>query len=255
MKTSRASFKQRLWRAWRSSWFWPERLEKYLIYKSLSDVKGWANGDLLDIGCGKKPYVSLFAGQVTRHIGVDYPPALVTSGQTAQGGPDVFADVALLPFCDNCFHTVLCTQVLEHVPEPWRALEAVARVLKPGGVLIMTAPQEWGTHRAPYDFYRFTRYGLAYLVQRSGLHVEHLCARGGFWVMLAQRTSGYLNDAFLRPLHSRHKLLFLVGAGFLLPLCALVQLLGLAFDRIQHLEANTLGYLIVARKPEGARNL
>ena len=243
-------FKHRAWRIWQESWLWPEHLEKHLLWLALFEARHFASGDLLDIGCGNKPYRSLFAGRIRRHIGVDYLPALFSSSGGIRNAADVFADALYLPFPEGCFDTVLCTQVLEHVPEPWKALEAMTRVLKPGGTLILTVPQEWGIHRAPYDFYRFTRYGLAYLVQHSGMHVEYIRARGGFWAMMGQRISGYLNDAFLRPLYSRHKLLFLAGAGFLLPLCAIAQLLGLALDHIQHLEANTLGYLIVARQPE-----
>jgi SAM-dependent methyltransferase len=244
-----SSLRQRLWQAWQRSWFWPARLERHLLYRSLLHAKKYASGDLLDVGCGPKPYGSLFADQVVRYIGVDYPLTLGTLEPMAQGNPDVFADAVFLPFRDGCFDTVLCTQVLEHVSRPWVVLEEIARVLQPSGVLIITVPQEWGIHTAPYDFYRFTRYGLAYLAQRSGLHVEYLRPRGGFWAMMGQRASGYLDHVFLRPLRSRHKLLFVACAGILLGVCAVAQLLGLVLDRIQPLERNTLGYLMIARKP------
>lgn len=247
--TSKGSLKQRLWQAWQGSWFWPAKLERHLLYKSLTLVKEHASGDLLDVGCGQKPYAALFAEQVTRHIGVEYPLSLGAPKPMAAGSPDVFADAAFLPFRGNCFNTVLCTQVLEHVVEPWGVLEEITRVLRPSGVLILTVPQEWGIHKAPHDFYRFTRYGLTYLAQCSGLQVEYLSPRGGFWVMMGQRVSDYLEHVVIYPLLSYSKVLFVAFSGILLGLCAVAQLLGLALDHIQPLESNTLGYLMVARKP------
>ena len=73
-----------------------------------------------------------------------------------------------LPFGDRSFETVFSSQVLEHVPEPWRMVEDMARVLKPGGHLILTAPHIWGLHEVPHDYFRFTSYGLQHLARRAG---------------------------------------------------------------------------------------
>lgn len=67
------------------------------------------------------------------------------------------------------------------------------RVLKPGGCLILTSPQVWGLHEEPNDFYRYTRYGLAYLAENCGLEVVSLQARGGYWAMVGQRTSSFVH--------------------------------------------------------------
>jgi len=92
-----------------------------------------------------------------------------------------------LPFKDAVFDTVLCNEVLEHVPEPARLMAEVARVLKPGGVLLLTTPQTWGLHMEPYDFYRYTKYGLRYLAEKSGLEVIEVAPTCGLWATLAQR--------------------------------------------------------------------
>jgi len=71
---------------------------------------------------------------------------------------------------DGSFDAVVCTQVLEHLPEPWVAVEEFRRVLVPGGRVIITAPLTWYLHELPHDYYRFTAYGLAHLLHRAGFH-------------------------------------------------------------------------------------
>lgn len=81
-------------------------------------------------------------------------------------GPDIVMDVTdMSALDDNTFDGVFLMEVLEHVPEPKLALEEIRRVLKPGGVLIMSVPFTFGIHDAPHDYYRFTKYGLEYLLK------------------------------------------------------------------------------------------
>jgi len=223
------SVRQRLNQLWAQSWFDPEHLEKRLIEEGLEEASAYARGILLDVGCGQRRHAHLFTPRVERYIGLDYPA--VSEGIWA-------------------VDTVLCTQVLEHVPEPARMTAEIARVLRPGGHALITVPQEWGLHQEPFDFYRFTRYGLAYLAEKAGLEVVFIHNRGGFWAMLAQRWSAFLYDATCRPLRRRgHRAAFVLTAMVILPWVALTQLVGLGLDRIHHVRENTLGYVMVARKP------
>ena len=75
-----------------------------------------------------------------------------------------------LPFENDSIDGIVCTQVLEHVGEPWLAFDEFIRVLRPGGSLWVTTPFVWFIHEAPYDFYRYTSYGLRFLAERSGFH-------------------------------------------------------------------------------------
>lgn len=80
--------------------------------------------------------------------------------------PDVVADVCSMEmFEDSSIDAVFMMEVLEHVKEPKAALLEIQRVLKPGGKLIMSTPFIFPIHDAPYDFYRFTRYGLDYMLK------------------------------------------------------------------------------------------
>jgi SAM-dependent methyltransferase len=87
---------------------------------------------------------------------------------------------------------VLCTQVLEHTPSPARLLAECARVLRPGGVLILTAPFSFRVHSEPHDYFRYTKYGLDSLIGSQGLAVRILEARGGFWWVVGQKVASHL---------------------------------------------------------------
>lgn len=77
----------------------------------------------------------------------------------------VQADVHRLPFRDETFDLVLCTEVLEHLHAPDSALREMHRVLKPRGKLILTTPFAYAIHYAPTDYWRYTRYGLARMLE------------------------------------------------------------------------------------------
>lgn len=237
------------------SWFFAEQLERRLIEAALRVARRCVSGDLLDVGCGHKPYERLFADRVRRHIGVDYPPTVERHMASGYRTPraDIHGAGEALPIRSKAMDTVLCTQVLEHSREPARMMAEMARVLKPGGYLILTAPQEWGLHQEPHDYFRFTCYGLMYLAEAQGLRVEYVAPRGGFWAMLGQRWSAYLFNTYCRPFRRRgQRWAYLLSACLVLPACAATQLLALALDRLQPIRENTLGYILVARKPEAA---
>lgn len=141
-------------------------------------------GVLVDVGCGTRPYEPLFAPHVARYVGVNHPP---TAAERAfYGAADLFADGTHLPLRDGCARTVLCTQVLEHVPEPGPFLREIARVLAPGGTLLLTAPQTWGEHETPRDFYRYTSWGLRHLLAGAGLEPRSVEPLEGLFATLGQ---------------------------------------------------------------------
>ena len=76
---------------------------------------------------------------------------------------------------------------IEHLPEPGLALAEIARTLAPGGLLLVAAPHEWEVHQAPHDYFRYTRYGLAYLLEKSGFEVREMRPAGGYFRLLARR--------------------------------------------------------------------
>lgn len=104
----------------------------------------------LDVGANVRYYRAYFPNSIAGDI-VFYP------------GLDLLFDGHDLPFASEAFSCVLCTEVLEHCPNPHRVIEEFYRVLQPGGKLILTTRFIFPIHDAPGDFFRFTRYGLAHL--------------------------------------------------------------------------------------------
>jgi SAM-dependent methyltransferase len=92
--------------------------------------------------------------------------------------PDVIADAHTLPFSSNTFDTIILMEVAEHLNSPSTALKEVKRVLKPGGEIIFTVPYIYPTHDAPYDYQRWTQYGLENIAKESGLSINSIINYG-----------------------------------------------------------------------------
>jgi SAM-dependent methyltransferase len=145
-----------------------------------------AHGTLLDYGCGGRPYEELFTPKVDRYVGADVATAA-----------DTQVDVLLepdrpVPLADASIDTVLANQTLEHVPDPSFYIGECARLLKPGGVLILTAPMQWRHHEEPYDYHRFTRFGIERLLRIHGLELKDLRPCGGAYALIGQIWLGFL---------------------------------------------------------------
>src|SRR5215218_10389451 len=123
---------------------------------------------VLDAGSGRAPYRDLFA-----HARYETADFLSIKGKKYVE-PDYVCDLAAIPVEDARFDHVLLTQVLEHIPEPSAVLAELHRVLKPGGTLWLTAPLFYVEHEKPYDFFRYTRFGLRHLLEGAGFRVEEV---------------------------------------------------------------------------------
>lgn len=114
---------------------------------------------VLDVGCGEKPYLPHFSGVASSYVGLD-----VHAGEHV----DVVADADVLPFDDGSFDVVVSTQMLEHVPDPARVVSEAHRVLRPGGVLLLSTHGTTLYHPVPTDFWRWTQEGLEKLLRDNG---------------------------------------------------------------------------------------
>ena len=131
-------------------------------------------GRMLDVGCGRQQYRKFLGSR--QYCGVDW---------TLASQPPAVAEVTRLPFRDRTFDSALCTEVLEHLPEPGRCLDEIRRVVKPGGMVLFTVPMTMYTHSEPYDFYRYTEYGLRYLLEKHGYEILTLRRLGGVVSVMA----------------------------------------------------------------------
>jgi len=127
------------------------------------------SGRLLDFGCGSKPYKQEFQ-HCSEYIGIDYEnPGHDHSNEQI----DVFYDGKNIPFPSDSFDSVFSSEVLEHVFDVHYTLNEIARVLKPGGRLLLTCPFVWPIHEEPFDFGRYTPFALRHLLQKSGFTIIH----------------------------------------------------------------------------------
>jgi SAM-dependent methyltransferase len=200
-------------------------------------LKLYASGRMLDIGCGEKSYQEMAAPYVEMHIGVDLPRTFHDTSCI-----DIFAAAYQIPVPDNSIDTVLCTDVLEHLEEPGLAITEAFRLLKPGGYAIYTVPLFWHLHEQPYDYFRFTEYGLKYLLENSGFEIVEIKSAGGFFVTFGQEFVYYLQG--LRRGGRRNPLWWILP-----PFMQLVQAVAYLLGKIEKNRRFTMEYIVVVRKP------
>lgn len=164
------ALKARWWReqyepSWLSLLINPFYFARRGLLDELSPFFEQLTGDVLDVGCGNKPYRDRIGAR--SYVGLD-----IDSPFTRQvGQADLFYDGGTFPIADASFDAVLCSQVLEHVFNPEAFLGEIRRVLRPGGRLLLAVPFLWDEHEQPRDFGRYSSFGLRALLERSGFEV------------------------------------------------------------------------------------
>lgn len=139
-------------------------------------IRAYACGHLLDLGCGMVPFYGLYKDQVSENTCIDWENSMHPNPYL-----DVVADLNQpFPLPDQQFDTVLCTDVLEHIADPFAFMAETARVMAPNGHLLLTVPFFYWLHEAPYDYYRYTEFALRKMCADNGLEVIELQAYGGY---------------------------------------------------------------------------
>lgn len=162
-----------------------ERAENRAIYAREEAIwqraaETYAKGQLVDIGCGEKPLVPFFSRYVDRYIGVDH-----SETEHDLQHADLIGTAYAVPLPDSSADTIVLSQVLEHLERPADALAECHRLLTPGGHLLLTTPFFWHLHEEPRDFYRYSPYGLRYLLTEAGFDVLEIAPYGGAWLTIS----------------------------------------------------------------------
>ena len=191
-------------------------------------------GRTIDLGCGSSPFKEDILKFADEYIGVDWDNTLHDKSNV-----DITADLTqVFPFDDSYADTLLSFQNMEHLPEPIFFLSECSRILKSGGTLIITVPFMWHVHEDPYDFFRYTRYGLEYLFKKTGFIEIKIQETTGFWQMLALKFNYHTVRYAKGPL----KLFFI-------PIWWTSQVLSPFIDKFDMNARETASYFAVARKP------
>lgn len=189
------------------------------LYQNVSELIPNLNGKLLDIGCGTKPYKSLC--KVDEYIGLE----IDDEGNRNHQYADVFYDGKTIPFENKMFNSILSNQVFEHIFNPNEFLKEVNRVTKMGGSVLMTVPFVWDEHEQPYDYARYSSFGLKHILNENGFEViEHRKSNNGIEVIFQ-----LLNDYIFKTTVTKNSYVNLI---ITLVLIAPVNILGILLSKI-----------------------
>jgi len=156
--------------------------ERTLLKKQIKKYAHYIKGIVLDVGAGRsKRYVSYF--RCDKYLTLDIDP---------EAQPDILASADKIPLENNSINSIVCTQVLGDVVDPLAVLKEFYRVLKPGGVVLLTESLMSEMHDEPIDYWRFTKFGFEHLFQKANFKIVSINQRGGFFSVEAQNRIRYL---------------------------------------------------------------
>jgi len=217
----------------------PDFIHLYFLMRDIKEaLDKYAKKNLLDLGCGNKPYKEWYAPLTDSSIGCD-------AVQSSENVVDTICLASSLPYENDSFETVFSTQVLEHVFEQQQMINEAYRVLKQGGSLILSVPFTWELHEEPYDFFRITKYGLKEMFEKSGFEIAYIKANGGKWATLFQMMINTVYSTFkFKTIKAKIlKIIFLE-----LRLTWLINKFAIWVDKRHFDDSWTLNYVIVAIK-------
>lgn len=213
---------------------------------------------VLDAGAGLHPYMQFFSH--CRYESCDFQQcdefySNITDARRQQIARrhTYVCPIDKIPVAAATYDVILCTQVLEHVPYPANAIAEFERILKPSGRLFLTVPQGYGIHGEPFNFFYFTKYGLALLLSDGGFEDITTVERGGYFYYLYDRLAYAIPRVVMG-----YKRWRLIAIAALLPLhILLAYVLGPVLLLLEPLDLEkrfTLGYVATATKRRKSRN-
>jgi SAM-dependent methyltransferase len=209
-------------------------IRRRLRAEILGALNAFAGRQVVDIGCGRKPYAWYFEARRASYIGVDRADSI-----HGTDGVDVIGEATATGLPSSSADTVLMTQVLEHLEDPAAAIREANRLLEVGGHLILSTNFAWHLHEEPRDFFRFSEFGLRYLFAKAAFDVVYVRPVGGTWLTIGEEIA-----YGMRRFGTRH----LLASPLALLAGHVSQGLGLALDAISFDPKLTTGFVAVGRK-------
>jgi SAM-dependent methyltransferase len=220
----------RKWHNWLIYDIGDKYLEKYSIY---------LKGHLVDLGCGEAPLKKYFLQFVDKYTGVDWSNTIHNSAA------DVISDLNIeIKLDDEVADSIISLSVMEHLCEPQVFLNESYRILKSGGNIILQVPWQWWIHEAPYDYYRYSPYGLKYMFKKAGFEDIEIEAQSGFFTTWIVKMN-YFSTRFIRGPKPLRWLIKVI----LIPFWTIGQISAPYLDKLDSKwDAETQGFFVVARK-------
>lgn len=192
----------------------------------------YAGGRLLDVGAGRLAYRFLLKDYCTEYFSTDV--------SWKRGKIDFITDIQNMAIRRESFNTVFCTQVLEHIPEPGRAIDEIYRVLAPNGLLILSVPHLSHLHNKPDDYYRFTKYGLEHMLKQASFEILHMQPAGGLLSFLGFIPTTVLVNLFYG--------IPVLGSAAMFISKLLTRVFVFLDNRLEKRKIYALNYVVVAKK-------
>jgi SAM-dependent methyltransferase len=223
----------------------PQFFSKHFLDRQIKLRGKGILGIVADVGCGFQPYKKHFTQ--AKYVSLDYPSAIRRS---ASESPDIFGDLTSLPLRGNCVNAVLCTQVLEHISEPEKALVEIGRVLRPDGKLMLSTPFFYPLHDEPHDYFRYSPHGLERMLSAAHLELMELVPQGGFVEMAGEFLNlfGIHKTNNLIAAGGYRRILGLVFIPLLLPMAFINNILCLILSPLDKERRFVMNYFILAKR-------
>lgn len=230
--------KQRFFPNWISVFINPFFFPRLSLLKAIKKFAPLLKGELLDFGCGAKPYESLFLN-VSKYIGTDIENE---SHDHSNEIIDFYYDGTTLPFENESFDSIFSSEVLEHVPDMEKSLKELNRVLKRDGQILITVPFSFPEHEMPFDFRRLTSGGIQKVLTDHGFEIVKFQKYGSFSKVLFQLIIMYLHDL----VYTKNRYVNLIlNVFFIFP----IQLISILFSLIMFQNKSLyFGTIILAQK-------
>jgi len=178
------------------------------LLKCLRKEAPYLSGRLLDFGSGRKPWRSLF--HVDEYIGVD----IAESGHDHRDSlVDFYYDGHAIPFDNRSFDSIFSSDVFEHLFNMDEILDELYRVLKPEGQMLITIPFAWNEHEIPYDFARYTSFGIRSIMERHNFEIIRLHKTTTGFETVCQLFNTYIIENILPKNKALRTLLMIIITG------------------------------------------
>ncbi len=226
----------------------PFFLSRYYISKDIRYFieKYGFRGTVLDLGCGEKPYKYLFKN--SKYLGIDFPKYSINKDFKGEKPDHYFTDdykeTLVLPFPDEYFDNAVSFQVLEHHKRPDLMIGEMARVIRKGGLVLLTCPFIGGLHEEPNDFQRYTKYKLRELFEKNNCEIIGGKKEGSLPSVISMLINEHISS-----FAAKNKFCYFLASLIYLPFL-LFQYLSLLLDKIIRSEKIFINYMILVRKTQ-----
>lgn len=227
-----------------------KRRDKWMINQANNITQG---SKVLDVGAGGCPHRKLFS-----HCEYFTQDFVQLSGEQIQnqmgyGKIDFVSDILNIPVPDKSYDVILCTEVIEHIPDPISAIKEISRILKPGGTLLITAPLQSGLHQEPYHFYGgYTKYWYQKFLSENDFSEINIEANGSLYTTyfsLGLTTFKSFLEILVDDKNLLRKLIAFISVIIFAPIFLIINsIFSFFWESIFQREGFTAGYHVFAKK-------